>query len=226
MGSRARLVSLRAVEEELSLTAAQVDELVRTGALPVVRILDVWRVESAALDRLIEEARERSGADATPVAHSAAGDPTDLPVATAASPTGGSPTGPAARAGQGSPPSRHAVAPPRTVLPARRPRARPDPMSRLPPVPGPVRHEGGPAPAPTPAAGPTLLARLTAQQRRVLTLVGLGLSNPQIAARLTLEVSTVKSHVQRLLRALDLPDRGHLIAFAWQTGLLRPPADG
>ncbi|WP_456787720.1 response regulator transcription factor [Cellulomonas sp. P5_C5] len=172
---------MRTVEEELSLSAAQVDELVRSGALPVVRILDVWRVESAALDRLIEEARERARLAAGP------------PVARAVEKTEPGP------AGRRTPPE-------------------PAPAARCPPADDDLPADGQPT-----GVRPAALARLTAQQRRVLALVGLGLSNSQVAERLTVEVSTVKSHVQRLLRALDLPDRGHLIAYAWQTGLLHPP---
>ncbi|MER5561278.1 response regulator transcription factor [Streptomyces sp. NPDC002506] len=52
-----------------------------------------------------------------------------------------------------------------------------------------------------------LLARLTEQERCVLTLVGAGLSNVQIAGRIYLSVSGVKAHVSRILRKLDLHNR-------------------
>jgi len=61
---------------------------------------------------------------------------------------------------------------------------------------------------------------LTPQMQRVLELVAWGRSNAEIAEELTVEVSTVKSHVSRLLSRLDCRDRQHLIAFAWSTGLV------
>jgi DNA-binding CsgD family transcriptional regulator len=61
---------------------------------------------------------------------------------------------------------------------------------------------------------------LTPQLRRVLELVAQGLSNSEVARELTLEVSTVKSHVSRLLSRLGLRDRETLIAYAWRTGVV------
>jgi len=63
---------------------------------------------------------------------------------------------------------------------------------------------------------------LTPQMRRVLELVARGRSNSEIAEDLTIEVSTVKSHVSRLLSRLDCRDRENLIAFAWRSGVVRP----
>jgi DNA-binding NarL/FixJ family response regulator len=62
------------------------------------------------------------------------------------------------------------------------------------------------------------LPRLTPQMRRVWELVARGLSNAEIASELTLEVSTVKSHVSRLLSRLGIRNRESLIAFAWSLG--------
>lgn len=64
------------------------------------------------------------------------------------------------------------------------------------------------------------LRALTRQQRRVLTLIIQGLSNPEIAAELTLAESTVKSHVQRILKTLGLRDRAHIIIYAYEEGLI------
>jgi DNA-binding NarL/FixJ family response regulator len=61
---------------------------------------------------------------------------------------------------------------------------------------------------------------LTPQMQRVLELVAWGRSNAEIAEELTVEVSTVKSHVSRLLSRLDCRDRQQLIAFAWSTGVV------
>lgn len=69
-------------------------------------------------------------------------------------------------------------------------------------------------------AGETLRgANLTRQQAAILELLADGLSNAEIADRLTVEVSTVKTHVSRLLQRFDLRDREQLIAYAWRNGL-------
>jgi len=62
---------------------------------------------------------------------------------------------------------------------------------------------------------------LTPQMQRVLELVAQGRSNAEIAEELSVEVSTVKSHVSRLLSRLDCRDRENLIAFAWRSRLVR-----
>jgi DNA-binding CsgD family transcriptional regulator len=59
---------------------------------------------------------------------------------------------------------------------------------------------------------------------RVLKLVAEGRSNAEIAEVLSIEISTVKSHVSRLLSRLDLPNRPHLIAYAWRTGVVEQEA--
>ena len=57
------------------------------------------------------------------------------------------------------------------------------------------------------------------REREVLTLVGRGLSNAEIAADLTLSVATVKTYVTRLLTKLDARDRIQLVIIAYQSGL-------
>ncbi|MGW4947706.1 response regulator [Actinoplanes sp. NPDC004185] len=63
---------------------------------------------------------------------------------------------------------------------------------------------------------------LTARETEVLTLIGRGLSNDQIAARLTISVKTVKTHVSHLLTKLAARDRAHLVIAAYDTGLVTP----
>ncbi|GGM42667.1 response regulator [Dactylosporangium sucinum] len=68
------------------------------------------------------------------------------------------------------------------------------------------------------------LADTTDREREVLTLVGLGLSNAEIAAHMHVSLSTAKAHIGRLLMKLDARDRAQLVIAAYSTGLVRPPA--
>lgn len=54
---------------------------------------------------------------------------------------------------------------------------------------------------------PDALADLTPREREVLGLIGEGLTNPEIAARLVIEVGTVKNHVHNILKKLDVRSR-------------------
>jgi DNA-binding NarL/FixJ family response regulator len=78
----------------------------------------------------------------------------------------------------------------------------------------------------SPIAGRTRLASLTARETEVLRLVANGLSNTQIAERLVLSESTVKTHVKRTMSKLNLASRAQAVVVAYESGLVVPaPAD-
>jgi DNA-binding NarL/FixJ family response regulator len=77
----------------------------------------------------------------------------------------------------------------------------------------------GPDPAANRASGPGL-DRLTARERDVLRLVSEGLSNHEIAKRLSLSEHTVHRHVSNILTKLDLPSRAAAAAAAARSGAI------
>jgi len=77
------------------------------------------------------------------------------------------------------------------------------------------RPEPGQQPAST-------LDGVTDREREVLTLIGRGLSNDEIARALHVTMATAKTHVSRLLAKLGARDRAQLVIAAYETGLIQP----
>ncbi|MFB8775192.1 response regulator [Streptomyces broussonetiae] len=66
------------------------------------------------------------------------------------------------------------------------------------------------------------LAGLTEREREVMALVGIGLSNEEIARRLVVSPLTAKTHVSRTMVKLGARDRAQLVVPAYESGLVRP----
>jgi DNA-binding NarL/FixJ family response regulator len=77
-----------------------------------------------------------------------------------------------------------------------------------------------------PAGSDPRLASLTEREREILVAIGLGWTNREIAERLVLSESTVKTHVGKVLAKVGARDRVQAVIFAYDRRLTRPSADG
>ncbi|MFD3491883.1 response regulator [Streptomyces sp. NPDC058690] len=75
---------------------------------------------------------------------------------------------------------------------------------------------------PDPAPHPLPVGNITEREREVLTLVGRGMSNSEIATHLYISVATAKAHMARLLAKLEARDRVQLVIMAYEMGLVTP----
>jgi DNA-binding NarL/FixJ family response regulator len=65
------------------------------------------------------------------------------------------------------------------------------------------------------------LDELTEREREVLGLLGLGMSNKEIAYKISVSEKTVKAHVSSILNKLNLPGRTHAALYASKRGLVK-----
>ncbi|MET7364081.1 response regulator transcription factor [Streptomyces sp. NPDC005562] len=81
-----------------------------------------------------------------------------------------------------------------------------------------------PAPGTAPAdpADDPRLSSLTHREREILTVIGRGWTNAEIADRLHLAESTVKTHVGRILAKTGARDRVQAVILAYDTKLVSP----
>ena len=76
---------------------------------------------------------------------------------------------------------------------------------------------------PEPVVGPlSMVEPLTGREREVVALVGTGLSNGEIAARLFISPATARTHVSRAMGKIGARDRAQMVVFAYESGLVRP----
>jgi DNA-binding NarL/FixJ family response regulator len=67
-----------------------------------------------------------------------------------------------------------------------------------------------------------VLSALTSREREAVALVAQGLSNDQIAARMSISPTTAKTHINRAMTKLYARDRAQLVILAYEAGLVTP----
>jgi DNA-binding NarL/FixJ family response regulator len=67
------------------------------------------------------------------------------------------------------------------------------------------------------------IAKLTEREREVIQLIGEGIKNRQIAARLYISEATVRHHLTSVFAKLGVTDRFELVIYAFQYGLAKLP---
>jgi len=80
-----------------------------------------------------------------------------------------------------------------------------------------------PRPTPPPSPEVAKIARLTEREREIITLIGEGLRNQRIAARLYISETTVRHHLNAIFAKLGVASRFELAVYAYQHGLATPP---
>lgn len=71
-----------------------------------------------------------------------------------------------------------------------------------------------------PPSGSSRRGRLSAREREVLSLIGDGAKNTEIARRLFITLNTTKKHITHILHKLDVPSRDAAVRRARDLGLL------
>ena len=85
-----------------------------------------------------------------------------------------------------------------------------------------LASRGAPAPPASLPRGREEIERLTAREQEILTAIGRGMTNSEIAQQLFLAESTVKSYVGRVFTKIGARDRVQAVIIAFRTGLIDP----
>ncbi|MGW2616792.1 response regulator [Streptomyces sp. NPDC001500] len=80
-----------------------------------------------------------------------------------------------------------------------------------------------PEPEPERTEPPVPPDGLTTREAEVLVLIADGLSNQEIARRLSVSTATVKTHINNMFTKTALKDRAQAVRYAYRKGLVRPP---